>query len=786
MGKRSRLFASAAFPLLSLSLAFEPAAATALREQAIAPLSSDAARSVATDGNASFEVAQEQAPDGQSEEELRKRKKQGGAEQGEPQGQKHEAAPAQQGGAEPQHKMKEAQPQGQPAAEPEQQKPHQQQQEAQQPKAVEPQATPETQQQGQPEQKKHKQNAEQQPAAQPEITPQTKAVQQQLAPETQQQGQPEQKKHQKPQGQSAEPAQQPAEQQAAPAQQPAPAAQQSQSQQAQPETQTQPEQKKHQKKQGQSAAPAEQQAAPAQQPAPTTQQAQPEIQVQPGNQVEPGKQQGQKPGHGKLPQNEQQTGQQPAANPEQQPVQKSQGQQAQPQNQAAPQTGKQQQPNVETGAPAQGNAVPVPANGAVQQGAQTAAPAGGGQVSPQELERRKKIAENPAASNETVILPVQNGAAVLDSDKDAARRGHRQGGQGAGGQGGQAGQAQTGQGQNVQVQQQPVYSKPPAQRAAGGQQQQPVRIEAITSEQGRRLDRRPDFVSPEGITVQPNGNQGNRVILNVDNNFVVRHDDSERFVRDGERPVYEQLPRDRYRETIDRPDGDRIITVRNRYGDVIQRSRIDARGREYVLFYSPELEDQPDHDDYFRDPGDELPPMRLRIPLNQYIIDTGTDRQADYYDFLREPPVEPVERVYSLNEVRYSARIRDKVRRIDLDTITFATGSAEIPMSQASTLRGVADAMSQIVKKDPTETFLIEGHTDAVGSPESNLVLSDQRAESVANVLSDVYGIPPENLVTQGYGEQYLKVNTQGPEQENRRVTIRRVTALVRPVASTQ
>jgi outer membrane protein OmpA-like peptidoglycan-associated protein len=89
-----------------------------------------------------------------------------------------------------------------------------------------------------------------------------------------------------------------------------------------------------------------------------------------------------------------------------------------------------------------------------------------------------------------------------------------------------------------------------------------------------------------------------------------------------------------------------------------------------------------------------------------------------------------------------------------------------------------------VLEKDPSETFLIEGHTDAVGSDQSNLILSDQRAESVANVLSDVYGIAPENLATQGYGESYLKVNTVGPEQENRRVTIRRVTALVRPVAA--
>jgi len=298
------------------------------------------------------------------------------------------------------------------------------------------------------------------------------------------------------------------------------------------------------------------------------------------------------------------------------------------------------------------------------------------------------------------------------------------------------------------------------------------------------MSQRPDFAAPEGV--QFGERRDDRVIVDFGDDTYVRHDDTRRFTRDGERPVYEQLSRDRYRETIVRPDGDRIVTVRNRYGDIIQRSRIDARGREYVLFYSPELEGQPNSDYYYRDPGEDLPPMRLRIPVSEYIIDTSNDRNPDYYDFLREPPVEPVERVYSLNEVRYSARIRDKVRRIDLDTITFDTGSAEIAMSEAKTLRGIADAMNKIVQKDPTETFLIEGHTDAVGSDQSNLILSDQRAESVANVLTDVYGIPPENLATQGYGERYLKVNTQGPEQENRRVTIRRVTALVRPVVASR
>jgi hypothetical protein len=89
--------------------------------------------------------------------------------------------------------------------------------------------------------------------------------------------------------------------------------------------------------------------------------------------------------------------------------------------------------------------------------------------------------------------------------------------------------------------------------------------------------------------------------------------------------------------------------------------------------------------------------------------------------------------------------------------------------------------MERLLKQNPAETFLIEGHTDAVGSELANLALSDRRAEAVADALTNVFGIPPENLTTQGYGEQYLKVRTQEPERENRRVAIRRITRWSHP-----
>ncbi|RUW86810.1 OmpA family protein, partial [Mesorhizobium sp. M8A.F.Ca.ET.059.01.1.1] len=120
----------------------------------------------------------------------------------------------------------------------------------------------------------------------------------------------------------------------------------------------------------------------------------------------------------------------------------------------------------------------------------------------------------------------------------------------------------------------------------------------------------------------------------------------------------------------------------------------------------------------------------------------------------------------------------------DLDTLNFEFGSSSISDTEVQKLEGVANAMEKLLKKNPAETFLIEGHTDAVGTPEANLALSDRRAEAVAEALTNAFGIPPENLTTQGYGEEYLKVDTSAPNRENRRVAIRRITSLVAPVAS--
>ena len=79
----------------------------------------------------------------------------------------------------------------------------------------------------------------------------------------------------------------------------------------------------------------------------------------------------------------------------------------------------------------------------------------------------------------------------------------------------------------------------------------------------------------------------------------------------------------------------------------------------------------------------------------------------------------------------------------------------------------------------PSSISALPRIANAVGSDIDNLSLSDRRAESVAIALTDQFQIPPENLTAQGYGEQYPKVDIDGPSRENRRVTVRRITPLL-------
>ncbi len=300
------------------------------------------------------------------------------------------------------------------------------------------------------------------------------------------------------------------------------------------------------------------------------------------------------------------------------------------------------------------------------------------------------------------------------------------------------------------------------------------------SDRGDRDDRR-EQQRPDRAKVVQEDESGLRIVLQFGNQLIVQNQDSPRLNRDADERQVEKLRNGRTRETIERRNGSRLVTIYNRNGDILRRSRFTPDGREIVLAYIDEDREEDLLD--WRDPAEDLPPLRLNIPAREYILDSQDVDEERLADFLDQPPVERVQRLYSVDEVKRSARIRDMVRRLEVGGLTFDSGKAAIDPTQINNISKVANAMLDLLDENPAETFLIEGHTDAVGSDISNLGLSDRRAETVAIVLTDIFGIPPENLATQGYGERYLKVRTESAERLNRRVTIRRITPLVAPIA---
>ncbi|WP_287069324.1 OmpA family protein, partial [Methylobacterium sp.] len=266
-----------------------------------------------------------------------------------------------------------------------------------------------------------------------------------------------------------------------------------------------------------------------------------------------------------------------------------------------------------------------------------------------------------------------------------------------------------------------------------------------------------------------------RIIVRDRDGYFIRHDENERF-RDLDRRAFRSERRGGEVYTyLDRPGGEQIVTVVDDDGRLVRRSRRFRDGREVVIidngYGGPR---RPIYEDVV-----DLPPPDIRIPRERYVVEYDRADERAVYEALSAPPVVPIERRYTLDQVRYSPQLRARMRSVDIDTINFDTGSFTVTPDQAQRLSTIAAAINQAVKANPQEVFLIEGYTDAVGNDVDNLSLSDRRAQSVATVLTQQFQVPPENLTTQGYGEQYLKVNTQSASRENRRVTVRRITPLI-------
>lgn len=101
--------------------------------------------------------------------------------------------------------------------------------------------------------------------------------------------------------------------------------------------------------------------------------------------------------------------------------------------------------------------------------------------------------------------------------------------------------------------------------------------------------------------------------------------------------------------------------------------------------------------------------------------------------------------------------------------INFDTGKSTIkPESEQ-----IISQIVQMLKANPELSINIEGHTDNVGNPKSNKILSDERAKAVLESIV-AQGIDPKRLKAAGYGQDkpIADNNTEEGRAKNRRVEL--------------
>lgn len=126
-------------------------------------------------------------------------------------------------------------------------------------------------------------------------------------------------------------------------------------------------------------------------------------------------------------------------------------------------------------------------------------------------------------------------------------------------------------------------------------------------------------------------------------------------------------------------------------------------------------------------------------------------------------------RSLSTDEREQIASLAEARPNIDLE-ITFDYNSANISAKAKPAVEALGKALTNPDIKGAT--FVVAGHTDAVGGDSYNQDLSERRADSIKRYLVDKFGIAGADLVTVGYGKSKLKNPAAPTAAVNRRVQV--------------
>jgi outer membrane protein OmpA-like peptidoglycan-associated protein len=126
-------------------------------------------------------------------------------------------------------------------------------------------------------------------------------------------------------------------------------------------------------------------------------------------------------------------------------------------------------------------------------------------------------------------------------------------------------------------------------------------------------------------------------------------------------------------------------------------------------------------------------------------------------------------RSLSLGEREEIAELASNKPNIDLD-IQFDYNSDKITATSMPSVQALGQALSNANLKG--STFVVAGHTDAIGGEAYNQDLSERRAETIKRYLTDKFGIAGTDLVAVGYGKTKPKDPSAPMDPVNRRVQV--------------
>jgi len=115
------------------------------------------------------------------------------------------------------------------------------------------------------------------------------------------------------------------------------------------------------------------------------------------------------------------------------------------------------------------------------------------------------------------------------------------------------------------------------------------------------------------------------------------------------------------------------------------------------------------------------------------------------------------------------AKTTERGVQLTLGDVLFSTGRADLKAGSAAKLDQLVKALANV----PERSILIEGFTDSVGTDAMNMVLSQNRANTVSNYLTSK-GVPASQLTAIGKGEALPVAGNEIPagRQLNRRVEV--------------